>query len=117
SRSPAADGTDDRHDRARHGRCLRPRNCSCGRVLARRRQEAHEQHAWHPNSGHTVAFGCDVEPRRTVLTSTGVTVKQVGECMLRDVETVAESSGLILRIRDHEWTADEDSPHIAPFSY
>lgn len=37
--------------------------------------------------------------------------------MLRDVETVAESSGLILRIRDHEWTVDEDSPHIAPFRY
>jgi hypothetical protein len=37
--------------------------------------------------------------------------------MLRDVETVAQSSGLHLLNRDGEWTADEDWPHIATFGY
>jgi hypothetical protein len=37
--------------------------------------------------------------------------------MLHDVETVAQSSGLFFLAREHEWTVDEDSAHIAQFRY
>jgi hypothetical protein len=37
--------------------------------------------------------------------------------VLRDVEQVARSSGLYLLNDDGEWTANEDYPHIATFSY